>query len=65
MRATETNVALNDTVSNNSVIQINRAIPVRVTINGVTNEYSTTKSLFQMFLLMLALRLPMMRSHQE
>ena len=41
----ETNVALNDTVSNNSVIQINRAIPVRVTINGVTNEYSTTKKL--------------------
>ena len=65
MRATETNVALNDTVSNNSVIQINRAIPVGVTINGVTNKYSTTKSLFQMFLLMLALRLPMMRSHQE
>ena len=30
----ETNVALNDAVSNNSVIQINRAIPVRVTING-------------------------------
>ncbi len=41
----KTNVALNETVANNSVIQIYRAMPVKITVSGITNEYRTTKKL--------------------
>lgn len=41
----ETSVALNDSVSDKSVIQIYRAVAVKVTVNGVTSEYQTTKRL--------------------
>lgn len=41
----ETNIALNETVQNNSVIEIYRAMPVKITMNGVTTEYQTTKKL--------------------
>ena len=41
----KTNVALNESVSNNSVIEIYRAMPVKITVGGVTNEYRTTKKL--------------------
>lgn len=41
----ETSVALNESISDNSVIQISRAIAVKVTVNGVTSEYQTTKRL--------------------
>lgn len=41
----KTNVALNESASNNSVIEIYRAMPVKVTVGGVTNEYRTTKKL--------------------
>lgn len=41
----ETNIALNEIVSDNSVIEIYRSMPVKVTLNGVTSEYNTTKKL--------------------
>jgi len=41
----KTNVALNESASNNSVIEIYRAMPVKITVGGVTNEYRTTKKL--------------------
>lgn len=41
----ETNVALNERVSSDSVIEIYRAMPVNITFNGVTTQYNTTKKL--------------------
>lgn len=41
----KTNVALSETAVNNSVIEIYRAMPVKITVGGVTNEYQTTKKL--------------------
>lgn len=41
----KTNVALSDTAADNSVIEIYRAMPVKITVGGVTNEYRTTKKL--------------------
>ncbi len=41
----KTNIALNEKVTDNSVIEIYRAMPVSVTLNGVTSRYTTTKKM--------------------
>lgn len=41
----ETNIALNESVDNDTVIEIYRSMPVKITFNGVTTQYTTTKKL--------------------
>ncbi len=41
----KTNVALNEKITGDSVIEIYRAMPVKITINGVSSQYTTTKKL--------------------
>ncbi len=41
----KTSIALNQKVSGDSVIEIYRAMPVTITLNGVSTQYTTTKKL--------------------
>ena len=40
-----TNIALNEKITNDSVIEIYRSMPIKVTLNGVSKQYTTTKKL--------------------
>ncbi len=41
----KTNVALNEKITDGETIEIYRAMPVKITINGVSGQYTTTKKL--------------------